>query len=181
VRSGDEPLHARSPLRLRLGLALFGVADGVAGVVLFLLLGSPVFAGVFAAVILIAAVNTVVVARHIRAGPHYQPGRDVPPYRPVDRFPDPPREQRVPAAQGARRRRYVVAMGVCVLLLALAWGWIRFYSVGAAVAMSAVAALIPPLAAIVTNADSPILHEDDQDPDADSGSNRDRGGPRGPV
>src|SRR3982074_1455913 len=39
IRSGDEPVHARSPLRLRLGLALTGLANGLAGVIVFALLG----------------------------------------------------------------------------------------------------------------------------------------------
>jgi hypothetical protein len=43
-------------------------------------------------------------------------------------------------------------MGVCLLLLVLAWTLIWRYSITAAVAMSAVALVIPPLAAIVANA-----------------------------
>jgi hypothetical protein len=42
-------------------------------------------------------------------------------------------------------------MGTCVVLIALAWNLVRFWSVPAAVAMSAVAAVIPPAAAIVAN------------------------------
>jgi hypothetical protein len=53
-------------------------------------------------------------------------------------------------------------MGLCITLLILAWGWIRLYSVAAAVAMSAVAAIIPPFAAVVSNVDSPILREDEE-------------------
>lgn len=174
VRSGDEPLHARSPLRLRLVLALTGLVNGVAGVVLFLFLGSTFLTAVFAGVSVIALVNIVVVARHIHAGPHYQPGRDVPPYRPVEWYQAPARPRERVAAT-TRRRRYVIAMGICILLIALAWGWVRLYSVGAAVVMSAVAALIPPFAAIVANADSPILRGDEQDPDKPSQPDRDRG------
>ena len=50
-----------------------------------------------------------------------------------------------------RRRWYFLLMGVCLLLLALAWTWVRLWSVPLAVAMSAVAALIPPIAAFVGN------------------------------
>ena len=166
IRSGDEPSHARSPLRLRLALALIGLANGIAGVILFILLGSRPLTWAFALLTLVALINVTVVARHIRQGPHYQPGPAIPPYRPVE--PDrPPPAVHVLATTRVRRRRYLIMMGLCVLLLVLAWGWIRVYSVTAAVAMSAVAALIPPFAAVITNADSPILHEDPDRPPHD--------------
>jgi hypothetical protein len=46
---------------------------------------------------------------------------------------------------------YLVLMGVCVGLFVLAWVVVRNYSLPAAIAMSAVAAVIPPVAAIVAN------------------------------
>lgn len=164
IRSGDEPMHARSPLRLRLALALIGLANGLAGIVLFALLHSPPLAWAFAVLSVVALINIAVVARHIRQGPHYQPGRTIPPYRPLPSDAPAP-EARTLTTTRVRRRRYLLMMGTCVLMLILAWGWIRLYSVTAAVAISAVAALIPPFAAILTNADSPILH-DDEDPGA---------------
>ncbi|MCW2758710.1 MAG: hypothetical protein JWO46_2456 [Nocardioidaceae bacterium] len=42
-------------------------------------------------------------------------------------------------------------MGTCVLLIVLAWNVVRLWSVPLAVAMSVVAALIPPTAAILGN------------------------------
>lgn len=135
-----------------------GLANGLAGVILFALLGSRPFAWAFAALAFVALINVIVVARHIRQGPHYQPGASIPPYRPLDRYPSPP-PAHVPATTRVRRRRYLAMMALCVLLLVLAWGWIRLYSTTAAVAMSAVAALIPPFAAILANIDSPILHD----------------------
>ena len=42
-------------------------------------------------------------------------------------------------------------MGTCVLLIVLAWNVVRLWSTTAAIAMSAVAALIPPIAAMVGN------------------------------
>jgi hypothetical protein len=42
-------------------------------------------------------------------------------------------------------------MGTCVLLIVLAWNVVRLWSVPAAVAMSVIAALIPPVAAFVGN------------------------------
>jgi hypothetical protein len=165
IRSGDEPVHARSPLRLRLALALIGLANGVAGVVLFALLGSAPLTWAFGALCVVALANTAVVARHIRQGPHYQPGPGIPPYRPLP--PDRPTPAaHVPATPRTRHRRYLAMMGTCVLLLILAWSWIRLYSVTAAVAISAAAALIPPAAAVLTNADSPILRDDDTAPAA---------------
>jgi hypothetical protein len=62
----------------------------------------------------------------------------------------PPRQGK-PLSLGARERAYLVMMGACVLLIALAWTWIWRYSVTAAIVMSAVALVIPPVAAIVAN------------------------------
>jgi hypothetical protein len=50
-----------------------------------------------------------------------------------------------------RQRRYFLLMGVCLTLILLAWTWVRFWSTPLAVAMSAVAAVIPPIAAFVGN------------------------------
>jgi hypothetical protein len=42
-------------------------------------------------------------------------------------------------------------MGVCLLLIILAWTVIYRYSAAAAIAMSAVALVVPPFAAIIAN------------------------------
>ncbi len=63
----------------------------------------------------------------------------------------PPDERRSEPDQRTRKRVYFWLMGVCVVLIVLAWNVVRFWSVPAAVAMSAVAALIPPTAAILGN------------------------------
>jgi drug/metabolite transporter (DMT)-like permease len=86
-RSGSEPVQARSPLRLRLTLAVCGVVWGIAAAVGFALLDHPGWAALCAVIAALAAVDTAVVIRRIRQGPHYQPGRDVPPYRPVEHDP----------------------------------------------------------------------------------------------
>lgn len=52
----------------------------------------------------------------------------------------------------SRERAYFVLMGSCVLLVVLAWTVVRIFSVTAAIVMSAVAAVIPPVAAFVANA-----------------------------
>ena len=49
------------------------------------------------------------------------------------------------------RRAYFWLMGTCIVLILLAWNVVRFWSIPAAVAMSIVAAVIPPVAAIVGN------------------------------
>jgi len=62
-----------------------------------------------------------------------------------------PRRQGKPLSLGARERAYLVMMGVCVLLIVLAWTLIWRYSVTAAIVMSVVALVVPPVAAIVAN------------------------------
>lgn len=163
VRTGDEPAHARSPLRMRLVLACLGLLNGLLGVGIFgFWLRTLPFLVFFALVAVLSLGNIAVVAVRIRQGAHYQPGRDVPPYRPVDREPrafTPPK----PVTERRRHLRYFLIMGTCLLLIVLAWTWVRYYSVFAAGVMSIVAALLPPLAAVVTNADSPIFREDGSD------------------
>jgi len=46
---------------------------------------------------------------------------------------------------------YVLLMGTCILLILLAWNVVRFWSTTAAVVMSVVAAVIPPIAVVVGN------------------------------
>jgi hypothetical protein len=50
-----------------------------------------------------------------------------------------------------RRRWYFALMGVCLLLILLAWNVVRLWSTTAAVAMSVVAAVLPPIAVVVAN------------------------------
>ena len=50
-----------------------------------------------------------------------------------------------------RKQAYFALMGTCVLLILLAWNVVRFWSTTAAVVMSFVAAVIPPVAAVVAN------------------------------
>ncbi|MGW1378098.1 DUF6343 family protein [Streptomyces sp. NPDC002446] len=82
MRSGDEPLHARSPLRMRCGLALWGLLCAVAGAVAFVNVGRPAWAAACAAVAMVAVMDLAMVIRHIHQGPHYQPGKEIPPYEP---------------------------------------------------------------------------------------------------
>ncbi|KIF06098.1 membrane protein, partial [Streptomyces sp. RSD-27] len=48
----------------------------------FSLAERPGWAAACAALAVLAAVDLAVVVRHIRQGPHYQPGRNIPPYEP---------------------------------------------------------------------------------------------------
>ena len=105
-----------------------------------------------------------------------QPGHQIPPYHPVHDEPPGPPAPRTPVSQRTRHRRYFAMMGSCFVLVGLAWGLVRDYSVIAALVMTAAAAFIPPIAAILTNADSPILR--DQNQGTDQGT--DQGGPRDP-
>ncbi len=61
----------------------------------------------------------------------------------------------VTEAQGARLRRrqrwYFVLMGICLALIVLAWNVVRLWSTTAAVVMSVVAAVIPPVAVLIAN------------------------------
>lgn len=53
--------------------------------------------------------------------------------------------------QRRRRRRYFQIMGACLGLIVVAWTVVPRFSVPLAVAMSLVAAVLPPVAAIVAN------------------------------
>ncbi|HEY1344068.1 MAG TPA: DUF3099 domain-containing protein [Streptosporangiaceae bacterium] len=51
-----------------------------------------------------------------------------------------------------RDRTYFIMMGACLALFIAAWAVVRLYSATAAVVMTCVALVIPPIAAIVANA-----------------------------
>ena len=57
-----------------------------------------------------------------------------------------------PLGLRTRKRAYFILMGVCLVLIVLAWMVVYRYSIVAAVIMSVVALVIPPFAAIVGNA-----------------------------
>ncbi|WP_338399759.1 DUF6343 family protein [Streptomyces rimosus] len=83
MRTGSEALQARSPLKMRRGLALWGMVWAAAGTVAFSVAGRPGWAAACAVVAVLAAIDLTIVVRHIHQGAHYQPGKDVPPYEPV--------------------------------------------------------------------------------------------------
>ena len=63
----------------------------------------------------------------------------------------PPDRPGRPLRLSTRKKAYFALMGACLLLIGLAWTLIWRFSVTAAVVMSAVALVIPPVAAVVAN------------------------------
>ena len=84
MRTGSEPTTARSVLRARLWLSVWGLVWAIAGTVVFVLVGRPGWAIACGVLWLIITVDLSMVLKHIRQGPHFQPGPDVPPYEPPE-------------------------------------------------------------------------------------------------
>ncbi|WP_307136033.1 DUF6343 family protein [Streptomyces aurantiacus] len=93
MRTGSEPTTARSALRARLWLSVWGLVWAILGTVAFALVGRTGWAVACGVLCLIVTVDLTMILRHIRQGPHYQPGPDIPPYQPLDH-----------RARGAKRR-----------------------------------------------------------------------------
>ncbi|MEU4606594.1 DUF3099 domain-containing protein [Kribbella sp. NPDC023972] len=55
------------------------------------------------------------------------------------------------APRSGNRKLYFWLMGSCLVLIGLAWFVVRLFSVPVAIGMSAVAAVLPPIAVIVAN------------------------------
>lgn len=84
MRTGSEPTTARSALRTRFWLSVWGLVWAVFGTAAFALTGRTGWAVACGVLAVVVAVDMFFIVRHIRQGPHYQPGPDVPPYRPLD-------------------------------------------------------------------------------------------------
>jgi hypothetical protein len=82
MRTGSEPVTARSPLRMRFWLGVWGLLWTAGGTIAFAMVGRAGWAVACGVLFAVVAVDLFLVVRHIRQGPHYQPGRDVPPYDP---------------------------------------------------------------------------------------------------
>ncbi|MCN9239706.1 DUF6343 family protein [Streptomyces sp. RY43-2] len=82
MRTGSEPATARSALRVRFWLSVWGLAWASFGTIAFALIGQTGWAIACGVLWLVVTVDMVMIVRHIRQGPHWQPGRDVPPYLP---------------------------------------------------------------------------------------------------
>lgn len=85
MRTGSEPTTARSALRMRLWLTVWGMAWATFGLIVFALVGRPGWAAACGVLWLVVCVDLAVILRHMHQGPHWQPGRDVPPYPPPER------------------------------------------------------------------------------------------------
>ncbi|SDN89508.1 hypothetical protein SAMN04487981_107198 [Streptomyces sp. cf386] len=98
MRTGSEPTTARSALRARFWLCVWGGVWAIFGTVAFALVGRPGWAVACGVLWLVITIDMAMVLRHIRQGPHYQPGRDIPPYRPPEDRPyrPPPPHNRYP-------------------------------------------------------------------------------------
>ena len=152
VRTGDEPAHARSPLGLRLALTITGTVLWAVAAAVMLASGMPVPGEIFAVIAVLSALNAAFVVHRIRQGPHWQPGGNTPPYRPVaDAEPKRVHPPRPPLDERTRARRYLLIMGTCLGLLVLAWGLVRLWSVPLAIGMSMIAMVLPPIAAVIAN------------------------------
>ncbi|WP_149179602.1 DUF6343 family protein [Streptomyces sp. TRM49041] len=84
MRTGNEPITARSALRLRFWLSLWGLVWAIGGTTAFALTGHTGWAIACGVLLLVVATDLVMIVRHIRQGAHYQPGPEVPPYAPYD-------------------------------------------------------------------------------------------------
>lgn len=85
MRTGSEPVTARSPLRMRFWLGVWGLIWTAGGTVAFAVTERLGWAVVCGILFLVVTVDLFLVVRHIRQGAHFQPGRDVPPYEPPGR------------------------------------------------------------------------------------------------
>jgi hypothetical protein len=132
----------------------------------------------FTVTALIAVVDIVVVVRHIRAGPVFLPGPEVPPFRPA-REPRPLPAPRPAARPAVRHVRYLLAVGVAVVLPANAWTWVRGASLIASVVISVLAALLITGGVIAANIESPIERDEELPPDPGAGLSS-RPAPRAP-
>ncbi|MFJ2258288.1 DUF6343 family protein [Streptomyces sp. NPDC087844] len=85
MRTGSEPATARSALRARLWLSVWGFVWAIVGTALFALVGRTGWAVACGVLWLIVTVDLAMILRHLRQVPHYQPGPGIPPYPPPDR------------------------------------------------------------------------------------------------
>ncbi|MFD3337015.1 DUF6343 family protein [Streptomyces sp. NPDC058700] len=82
MRTGNEPATARSALRLRFWLSVWGLLWAAFGTAAFALVGRPGWAVACGVLFLVVTFDLVMVVLRLHQGPHWQPGRNVPPYEP---------------------------------------------------------------------------------------------------
>jgi hypothetical protein len=69
---------------MRLWLSVWGLLWAIFGTVAFTLVGRPGWAIACGALWLVITVDLSMILKHLREGPHYQPGPGIPPYRPPE-------------------------------------------------------------------------------------------------
>ncbi|MGW7362817.1 DUF6343 family protein [Streptomyces sp. NPDC054841] len=82
MRTGSEPTTARSPLRMRFWLSVWGLIWAVVGLGTFAVTEHPGWAITSAVLCVIIMADLLWVVHRLHQGPHYQPGPDIPPYEP---------------------------------------------------------------------------------------------------
>ncbi len=107
MRTGNEPVTARSPLRMRFWLSVWGLIWTAFGTAAFAITAHFGWALACGVLMLIVATDLVLVVRHRRQGSRYQPGRDVPPYEPGTHGSDPDRERSLDHDLGSRVREWM--------------------------------------------------------------------------
>lgn len=80
MRTGSEPVTARSPLRMRWWLSVWGLIWTGFGTAAFAIAGRPGWAIACGVLLLIVVTDFAVVVHRKRQGSQFQPGPDVPPY-----------------------------------------------------------------------------------------------------
>ncbi|MFJ4919154.1 DUF6343 family protein [Streptomyces sp. NPDC088725] len=83
MRTGSEPVTARSALRMRFWLSLWGIVWTAFGTIVFALVAQTGWAVVCGVLLLVVLADLVLVVRRIRQGSRFQPPPDVPPYEPT--------------------------------------------------------------------------------------------------
>jgi hypothetical protein len=68
---------------MRFWLSLWGLLWALFGTIAFAMAGRTGWATACGVLLLLIITDLAIVIRHVRQGPHYQPGRDIPPYEPV--------------------------------------------------------------------------------------------------
>ncbi|MFE7751819.1 DUF6343 family protein [Streptomyces sp. NPDC057428] len=82
MRTGSEPMTARSPLRMRFWLSLWGMLWAAFGLAAFLIADRAGWATACGVLLAVTVTDFCLVVRRMRQGARFQPGRDVPPYSP---------------------------------------------------------------------------------------------------
>ncbi|MFE4451634.1 DUF6343 family protein [Streptomyces sp. NPDC056796] len=75
---------------MRLWLSLWGMAWAAFGLAAFAVNGRTGWAAACGVLLVVMVTDLCFIVRHMRQGPRYQPGRDVPPYPPQRRGRDAP-------------------------------------------------------------------------------------------